>query len=164
MARSRDDFLDVKWLDYIVVSAGFHAFDPFVPLPARGQDEHGNVALRLAPALQDGHAVNGRQAKIENDGIVGFGVATVPGDFPVMFDIDKQTSSLKRLAERGGYSGVVFSNEDAQLVQTKLTAGFGVIVETPQQTVGSQHLDLVNQNVTDGIQPGVDDARRRDLA
>jgi hypothetical protein len=56
-AQARQQLFHVKGLGQVVVGAGVHARDLFLPAAARGQDQHRHVAPGGAPAAQHRQAV-----------------------------------------------------------------------------------------------------------
>ena len=80
IARRRDSSSSMlERLGQIIVGAGVDAVDALGPAAARGQDQHRHAAAVGAPALEHRQAVHLRQAEIEDDGAIIFGVAAKPG-------------------------------------------------------------------------------------
>ncbi len=66
-------------LGQVVVGAGVEARHLFAPGPPRGQDQDRGGHVLLAPAFQHRDAVDLRQAQVQDDGVIGFGVAQEVG-------------------------------------------------------------------------------------
>ncbi len=73
--HARQQLLHVERLGDIVVGAGVHAGHLVAPAVARGEDDHRHLALGAAPLLEHADAVHLRQADVEDDDVVGLGLA-----------------------------------------------------------------------------------------
>ena len=73
--QPRQDFLHMKGLGDVIVGAGVEALHLVAPTIARGQDQDRHGAAGPAPFLENGDAVLLRQAEVEHDRVIGFGVA-----------------------------------------------------------------------------------------
>ena len=74
-ADARQQLLHMEGLGHVVVGAGVHAGDLVAPAVAGGEDDHGHVALGATPLLEHADAVHLRQAGVEDDDVVGLGLA-----------------------------------------------------------------------------------------
>ena len=70
--------------------------DLVAPPVARGQQDDRHLAIAAAPLLQDRNAVHFRQADIENDDIVGLGVAEEIAFLAVRRRIDGKSGIRQR--------------------------------------------------------------------
>ena len=104
----------------------------------------------FAPPLQDGDAVDLGQAEVEDDGVIGFGVAEVPAFFAVIGDVDDEARGLQRLLQakrqrrfvlddqefdRRPFRSLVFSNSTRRCV----------VVELRHPAVRCQDLDFIDE-------------------
>ncbi len=112
--------LDAAGLDHIVVSAGLDGLDFFFPAAARRQHQDGRVAIGVAPALQDGEPIEGRQAEIEDHRLEFLGVAAIPGDLAIGFDLDHEAGAAQRHAQGRSDASVIFGDENAHQSSTSL--------------------------------------------
>ena len=112
-AYSREHFFHVKGLGDVVVGACVEALNLVAPSIAGGKDEHGHGPSRFAPGLQHRNAVPLRQADIQNDGVIGLGVAEEPTFFPVKGAVDRVSRCFKRGHDLAVEISVVFDNEQA---------------------------------------------------
>jgi hypothetical protein len=67
--------MSVERLGDIIVGAGIEARDLVAPAIACSQNQHRKLAAGLAPALENGDAVDLGQAKIEHNRVIGLRVA-----------------------------------------------------------------------------------------
>ena len=87
-ADARQHFLHVEGLGDIVVGAGIEALHLVAPAVARGEDEHRHLAVGAAPFLEHADAVDHRQAEIEHDRVIGFGLAEIVAFLAVLGAVD----------------------------------------------------------------------------
>lgn len=78
------ELFELKWLGKIVVCTGIDAFDTLRPAATRRQDKHRHMAAVAAPLFENGDTIHARQAEVEHDEAVIFGIALEPGTFAVM--------------------------------------------------------------------------------
>ncbi len=86
--QTRQQFFRVEWFRQIIVRAGVETRNLIAPTIPRREDQHGHGAAVLAPFLQHAHAVELRQAKIQDRRVIGFGVAEEMALFAVARGID----------------------------------------------------------------------------
>ena len=97
----------------VVVSACVEAGHLVAPAVAGGEDEHGPVAVALAPVAQHGKAVFGGQAQVEHGRVVRLHAACEGGGFAVVLHIRHKTRFGQGLAHLLGQGRVVFHDEDS---------------------------------------------------
>ncbi len=95
---AREHLFEVEGLRHIVVGAGIEALHLVAPAVARGEHQHRHGAAGAPPRLDHRDAVHLRQADIEDDGIVGFGLAEVMALFAVKGAVDH----IPRVGQGGG--------------------------------------------------------------
>ena len=81
--------------------------------PRAGQDQHRHMPPGNAPAPQHGEAIHGREAEIENDEVVGLGIAAKPGVLAIGGMIDDIASAGQRRFHVTGDPRLVLDNENA---------------------------------------------------
>ena len=96
-ADAGEQLLHVEGLRDVVVGAGIEALDLVAPAVAGGQDDDRHLASLAAPGVQDRDAVHLRQAEIEDDGVVGLGLAE---ELPFLA-VDGRVDRVARLFEGG---------------------------------------------------------------
>ena len=74
-ADAGQQLLHVERLGDVVVGAGVHAGHLVAPAVARGEDDDRHVALGATPLLEHADAVHLGQAGVEDDEVVGLGLA-----------------------------------------------------------------------------------------
>ena len=77
-----DDLLHLERLGDIIVGPGIDARHLLAPAVARGQDQHRRLYVGPAPAFEDGQAVDLGQPQIEDDRVVGLGLAEIAPSSP----------------------------------------------------------------------------------
>jgi hypothetical protein len=107
------ELLHVERLGEVVVGAGVHAGDLVAPAVAGGEDDHRHLAVGAAPLLEDGDAVHFRQADIENDDVVGLGVAEEVALLAVHRGIDRIARIAQRRDELAVQILVILDHQDA---------------------------------------------------
>ena len=148
-AHARQHFLEMKWLGDIIVGAGVEALHLVAPAVARGQHEHRHGAAGAAPGFQDRDAVHLRQADIENDRVVGFGLAEIMALLAVEGAIDDIAGVGQRGGELAVEIGVVLDHEEAQGIILRSAAGMilaaggvnGCVDHFATAAKQSQHID-----------------------
>ena len=100
--HARQQLLHVERLGEIVVGAGVHAGDLVAPPVARREDDDRHVAAGAPPLLENRDAVQLRQADVENDDIVGLGVAEEVAFLAVEGGIDGIAGARQRRRRAGG--------------------------------------------------------------
>src|SRR5215475_2694349 len=82
-ADTGEHFFEMKRFSDVIISAGIEALHFVAPAIASRQHEHRHGASSAAPSFKDRNAVHFRQADIENDGIVGFGLSEIVALFAI---------------------------------------------------------------------------------
>ena len=103
-AHPRQHLLDVERLRDVIVGAGVDPLHLVRPAVARGQKQHRHGAPVAAPLLEHGEPVEPRQADVEHDRVVGFGVAEEMPLLAVEGVVDDVAGIAQRLA-RAACSG-----------------------------------------------------------
>src|ERR1700728_4219913 len=85
---SRQNFLEVKRLGYIVVGAGVKTLNLVAPAITRGQNKDRHRTPVAAPGFQHRDAIHLRQADIEDDRIIRLAVAKEVAFFTIERAID----------------------------------------------------------------------------
>jgi hypothetical protein len=111
---ARQQFLHVERLREIIVGARVHAGDLVAPAIACRQDDDRHLAVGPPPLFKDRNAVHLRQAEVEDDDVIGFGLAEEEPFFSVVRGVDGKARPRERLHELTIEIPVVFDNECAQ--------------------------------------------------
>src|SRR5690606_40317285 len=98
-AQPGDQFLRLERLGKVVIGSGVEACHLVRPRIARGENKNGEVAPFLAPHAEDGKAVDLRQAKVEDHGIVILGRAKKMSVLTIGREIDRIAGLLARRFE-----------------------------------------------------------------
>ena len=114
-AHARQQLLHVEGLGEIVVGAGVHAGDLVAPAIARGEDDDRHLAVGAAPLLEDGDAVHLRQADVEDDDVVGLGVAEEVALLAVGRGVDGVARIGQRRDELAVQILVILNDQDAHV-------------------------------------------------
>ena len=101
-AQARQDFLHPKRLGHVIIGAAIDALHLFVPATPRGQyeDRHGNAGL--PPLAQQREPIHARQAEVEHDGIIAFGLHEKVGALAVACSVNRVAGLAKRSKELPG--------------------------------------------------------------
>ncbi|EGE60812.1 peptidase [Rhizobium etli CNPAF512] len=110
---ARQHFLDMKRLGDVIVGAGVDAGNLVAPAVARRQDQNRHGAAGAAPFLQHGDAVHLRQADIEDNGVIGLGIAEEMAFLAVERLVDDITRLLQRVGQLPVQVDIVFDYQDA---------------------------------------------------
>jgi len=113
--HSRHDLFGAEGLHDIVVSAGFDAVHPLVPVAARGQHQDRHIAPAFRQRLRAVRAVHFGQAEVEHDEIERLAVAPEPGFLAVADPVDGKARGLERSGQRGRDPLVILGNQDAHV-------------------------------------------------
>ena len=113
-AHARQQLLHVEGLGDVVVGAGVHARHLVAPAVARGEDDDRHVALRAPPLLEHADAVHLGQAGIEDDDVVGLGVAEEEAFLAVEGGIDGIAGVGQRRDELPVEIAIVLDNQNPQ--------------------------------------------------
>ena len=98
-AQARDQLLGLERLGEIVVGAGVEAGHLVRPAVARGQHQHRHLDALLAPAVEDGEAVDLGQAEVEDDRVIGLGRAEIMAVLAVGGMVDGIARAFERRAQ-----------------------------------------------------------------
>ena len=113
-AHARQHLLEMERLGDIIVGAGVEALHLVAPAVARGQHQHRHGAAGAAPGFQHRNAVHLRQADVEDDGVVGLGLAEIMALLAVEGAVDDIAGVGQRGGELAVEIGVVLDDEEAQ--------------------------------------------------
>ena len=94
-ADARQKLLHVEGLRHVVVGAGVEALDLVAPAVAGRQDDHRRLDARAPPAVEHGDAVDLRQAEIEDDRVIGLGLAEEAAVLAVESLVDRVARMLE---------------------------------------------------------------------
>ncbi len=114
-AQTRQQFFGMKRLGQIVVGAGVEARHLVAPGAARRQDQNRRRLAVTPPAFQHRDAVDLGQAEIENDAVIGLGVAQEVRFFAVRGMVDDIAGIAERSFQLARQVGIVFGKQDAQV-------------------------------------------------
>ncbi len=124
--HARQQLLHVEGLGDVVVGAGVHARHLVAPAVARREDDHRHVAFRAPPLLQHADAVHLRQAGVEDDHVVGFGVAEEEAFLAIEGGIDGVARVGERRDELPVEIAIVLDNQNPQVVPPAMPGASGV--------------------------------------
>src|SRR5260370_34507381 len=100
---------------HIVVGTGVEALHLVAPALARGEQQHRHEPSAAAPRLQDRNAVHLGKADIQDDGIIGLGIA----EKMALLAVEGAVHNIAGIGQRGGELaieiGVVLDHEEADL-------------------------------------------------
>ena len=113
-AHPRQHFFEMKRLRDVIVGAGVEALHLVAPAVARGEHQHRHGAPGAPPGFQHRNAVHLRQPDVEDDGIVGLGLAEVLALLAVKSAIDHVAGLGQRRRELAVEVGIVLDDEQAQ--------------------------------------------------
>ena len=102
-----------KGLATIVVGAGVDAGDLVAPAVAGGEDDDRHLALGAAPLLEHADAVHLRQADVEDDDVVGLGLAEEVALLAVEGGVDGVAGIRQRGDELAVEIAVILYDKDA---------------------------------------------------
>jgi hypothetical protein len=104
----------MKRFGNVVIGSGIEALHFVAPAIASRQHEYGHGTSSAAPGFQDRNSVHFRQADIENDGVVGFGLSEIMALLAIEGAIDDIAGVGQRSGELTIKVGVVLDHEEAQ--------------------------------------------------
>src|SRR5690606_33083369 len=104
---------DAKRFDEVVVGARVNAFDALGPRTTRCKDEHGHHSPSRSPSLEDGETIHFRQAEVQYDEIVVFGVAAEPRIFAVARNVGAVAGPSESCGDARCDFRLVLDDEDA---------------------------------------------------
>ena len=140
-ADARQHLLEMERLRHIIVGAGIEALHLVAPAVARGEQQHRHGAAGTPPRLQHRNTVELGQADVEDDGVVGLGLAEVMPFLAVEGAVDHVTGIGQRGRELTVEIGIVLDDEEAHSVPPGL-------VDSPcgsrQRQPGNTQGDLAN--------------------
>ena len=113
-AHARQHLLEMEGLGDVIVGAGVEALHLVAPAVARGEHQHRHGAAGAPPRLQHRNAVHLGQADVEDDGVVGLGLAEVMPLLAVEGAVDHIAGVGQRRRELAVEIGIVLDNEEAQ--------------------------------------------------
>ena len=113
-ADARQQLLHVEGLGDVVVGAGVHAGHLVAPAVAGGEDDHRHLALGAAPLLEHADAVHLRQAGIEDDDVVGLGLAEEVAFLAVEGRIDGVARVRQGRTQLAIEIAIILDDQDAQ--------------------------------------------------
>src|SRR3974390_2460655 len=96
-ANACENLLEMEGLGDIIVGTGIKSLDLVAPAVARGQYEDRHATAGTPPCLQDGNAVHLGQTDIQNNRIIGLGLAE---KMPFLA-IESAVDHVSRIGERG---------------------------------------------------------------
>ena len=115
-ADARQHFLEMKRLGDIVVGAGIEALHLVAPAVARGEHQHRHGAPGAAPGFDHRDAVHLRQADIEDDGVIGLGLAEIMA----LLAVEGAVDHIAGIGQGGGELtveiGIVLDDEQTQFI------------------------------------------------
>ena len=114
-ADAGQQLLHVEGLGDVVVGAGVHAGDLVAPAVARGEDDDRHVALGAAPLLEHADAVHLGQADVEDDDVVGLGLAEEVAFLAVEGGIDGVAGVGQRRDELAIEIAIILDDQNAQV-------------------------------------------------
>ena len=112
-AHAGQQLLHVEGLGDVVVGAGVHAGHLVAPAVAGGEDDDRHLALGAPPLLQHADAVHLGQAGVEDDDVVGLGVAEEEALLAVEGGIDGVAGVGERRDELAVEVAIVLDNQGA---------------------------------------------------
>ena len=119
-ADARQHLLEVERLGHIVVGAGVEALHLVAPAVARGEHQHRHGAAGAAPGLEHRDAVHLGQADVEDDRVIGLGLAEVVAFLAVEGAVDHIAGVGQRGRELAVEIGVVLDDEQTQVFSPQL--------------------------------------------
>src|SRR5215471_13240402 len=107
-------FLEMKRLSYVVVGSSVEALHFITPAIARREHKDRHSSSGASPSLQDGNAIHFRQAYVEDDSIVGFGLSEVMAFLTIEGAINNIPGVGQRCGKLAIKIRVVLDHEEAQ--------------------------------------------------
>ena len=111
-AHAGKHFFHMERLRHIVIGTGVDTGNLVAPAVAGGEDEHRHGLAGRTPFFNDGDAVELRQADIEDDGVIGLGIAEIMAFLAVECLIDNITGFFQRIGQLTIEIGIVLNNEN----------------------------------------------------
>jgi hypothetical protein len=127
-AQAGDQLFGLERLGEIIVGTRIEPGHLVRPAVARGQHQHREIALFLAPAIQHGQAIDFGQAEVEDDRVIGLVRSQIMAVFAIGRKIDGIADAFERCLELATERGFVFDDQNAHDVPlpTGLNAGPGL--------------------------------------
>ncbi len=113
-ADAGQQLLHVEGLGDVVVGAGIHAGHLVAPAVARGEDDDRHLALGAAPLLEHADAVHLGQAGVEDDDVVGLGLAEEEALLAVEGGIDGVAGIGQRRDQLAIEIAIILDDQNAQ--------------------------------------------------
>jgi len=113
-AKSREQFIQIKRFDEIIVRAGIQTFHAVARLVARGEHQHGSF-FDFAKTFQNFPAVHFRQHHVEDDGVVVVIFGLVKSVLAVGRGVHGVAFLAQRLGEAAEQVWLVFDNQDSHV-------------------------------------------------
>ncbi|MNZ72442.1 hypothetical protein D3C78_908210 [compost metagenome] len=111
-AHTGENLFDMERLGDVVIGAGVDARHLVAPAVAGGEDENRHGLAGRTPFFDDGNAIQLRQADIENDRVIGLGIAEIMPFLAVKCLIDNITGFFQRVGQLPIEIGIVLNNEN----------------------------------------------------
>lgn len=111
-AHPGENLFDMERLGDVVIGSGVNAGDLVAPAVAGGEDENRHGLAGRTPFFDDGNAIQLRQADIENDRVIGLGIAEIMPFLAVECLIDNITGFFQRIGQLPIEIGIVLNNEN----------------------------------------------------
>ena len=116
-AQTSEQFFEVERLGQIIIGPGVDPGHFFVPVVARGEDQHRHRTASRTPGLEHAQPVHLRQTEVEHHGIIGRieisaqmqGIDTVRGL------VDGIAGAAEGFAQLHGQRRLVFNDQDTHL-------------------------------------------------
>ena len=112
-ANAGDQFIEIKWFEYVVVSPGIEPGNSIGDRVARGDDQNRNRIAATSQQLQHRHAVLPRKAQIQQRQIVNTIGQRAFGRVAVHHPVNRKTGVAQSLPDRAADHGVVFNEKQA---------------------------------------------------
>ena len=113
-ADPRQNLFEVERLGYVIVGTGIETAHLVAPAVAGGEQQDGHGPSGAAPGLQHGNAVHLRQADIENDRVVGLGLAQIMPLFAVERPVDDIAGVRQGGRKLAVEIRIILDNEETQ--------------------------------------------------
>ena len=150
---ARQHLLEMEGLRHIVVGAGVEALHLVAPAVARGEQQHRHGAAGAPPCLQHRDAVHLGQADVEDDGVIGLGLAEIMA----LLAVEGAVHHVAGIGQRGGELaveiGIVLDHEEAH-------SGFSRAAAGTARSAAALYLPL-RQHREQGVFPQTVDAAHR---
>ena len=112
-ANAGDQFDEFKRLGQVIIRAGIEAFDAFIDLTARREEEDGRGVGAFAQLLKYAQPITPGQHDVQDDGIKRRGRSGSESVIAMMTNVHGEAFRLQRLADEGSGFFLVFNNQYA---------------------------------------------------